>query len=281
MPALQRRAIPRLPPFAPPENNASYHPHPPANLAAMSKYTFHFAVSVLTHNAGLLLDALKDDTIGPPVLARLGGDPFKTAFAKLLKDVGEAPATRAGQTGDTGTLTQEQNAALAETRRLDSAARRSAGLALKGQGVVLKQEFKIGNSSGSGLADEIADAKVIQTATVKYATQLGTQGWTAQDSTDLENAIGGLDGVDLTQEASKKKSLDLTAAAVDDANQLYAQCLALENAARLQFPSTKKGNEGTRARYLIGIFPPTGHNPPPPADPPAGPTPTTPPSASP
>ena len=158
-------------------------------------------------------------------------------------------------------------------RRLTSAARRSAGLGLRGNHVALHQEFLVGNPSGHALSDEIADAKIIQASTVKYATELGMHGWTAADATALLTAIDGLAGVDVTQEAKKKSGLTLTQLSVADANQLYTDCLTIENAARLQFPSTQPGNETPRARYLIGIFPPHGHNPPPTTPPTPPPTP--------
>lgn len=225
----------------------------------MPERNFKFPFSLLVRQAGRLHDALNDATVGPPVSGRLP-DAVVSGFNQLLIKVGGAPATRAGQAGDVGTLTKEQNDAFNEMLRLMGAARRSAGLAFPGNEVVLHQEFKVGEHDPQGLADEVGRAKVILASAQKYATQLGQHGWIAQDATELETAIGTLKGVDLEQEAGKDTGQGLTAASTTDANKLYKYCLSIQNAARLAFPSTKDGNETPRARYLLGEFPPHGHS---------------------
>ncbi len=237
----------------------------------MSNRDFNFPVSVLTYNASLLSAALADPTLGPPVVARLSSPTVHADFDALREKVSGAPATKAGQMGSTGTLTLEQNNALAELRRLSSAARRSAAITFKGNSVLLREEFKVGGASGQALSDELADAKVIAASAVKYATELAEHGWTAQDATDLAAANDTLGAVDLTQETSKKKapasplrpaSTPTSSTKIPNPSRTPPAC---------QFPSTKPGNETARARYLIGIFPPHGGNTPPPA--PAPPTP--------
>ena len=245
------------------------------NLLPMSNRDFNFPISVLTYNASLLRAALADPTVGPPVLTRLSSPTFLTDFDTLLAKVTGAPAAKAGQMGGTGTLTLEQNDALAELRRLASAARRTAGITFKGNNVLLHEEFKVGTASGQALSDELADAKIIATSAAKYASQLAEHGWTAQDATDLAAANDTLSAADLSQETSKKTGPGMTGQANADANLLYKNTQSVQNAARLQFPSTQPGNETARARYLIGIFPPHGGNTPPPA-PPTPPTPPTP-----
>lgn len=240
----------------------------------MSKRDFTFPIATLLNQAGRLNSALSDATIGAPVLARLPAG-FLAAFSPVLSQVSGAPAAKAGQVGDTATLTREQTGALHEMLRLMASARRTAGLAFRGNHVVLREEFKVGIHEPQGLGDEIARARIILASAQKYATQLGEHGWVALDATDLEAAIATLGSVDLEQEAEKAKGPSMTSLSNADANKLYKNCLSIQNAARLQYPSTQPGNETPRARFLIGEFPP--HSP---ADtsgtatPPAGPTPT-------
>jgi hypothetical protein len=124
--------------------------------------------------------------------------------------------------------------------------------------VVLREEFQVGVHDPQGLGDEVKRAGLILAAANKYATQLGEHGWMATDATALETAIGALSGVDLAQEASKAKGPGMTAVSNADANKLYRNCLSIQNAARLQYPSTQSGNETPRALFLIGEFPPHG-----------------------
>jgi len=165
-----------------------------------------------------------------------------------------------------------------EMLRLMSGARRSAGYAFKGNDVVLRSEFQVGVHEPQGLGEEVKRAGLILTAANKYSAELGGEGWVATDATALQTAIAGLSGVDLQQEASKAKGPGMTSVSTVDANQLYRSCLRIQNAARLQYPSTQAGNETPRARYLIGEFPPhggsdTGGTPPPPNDNPPPPKP--------
>jgi hypothetical protein len=140
--------------------------------------------------------------------------------------------------------------------RLMAAARRSASLSFPADKVLLREEFKVGEHEPQDLASEAARATVIQASCAKYATQLAQHGWIAADAARLDAAIQTLAGADLQQEAAKAEGPGITAATNADANLLYKNCLSVQNAARLQFPSTEPGNETARARYLIGEFPP-------------------------
>jgi hypothetical protein len=233
--------------------------------------SFKFPLALLVKQAGRLQNALNDATIGPPVVSRLAAG-FVPAFSTLLEKVSGAPAGTPSHVGDVGTLTQEQNDAFHEMLRLMAGARRTAGLAFKGNSVVLHNEFQVGIHEPQGLGDEVARAKIILAACQKYSAQLAVEGWTAQEATDLDTAIGGLSGIDLQQEETKDAGPGQTAVNIVDANLLYKNCLTIQNAGRLQFPSTKDGNETPRARYLIGEFPPHGHDD-------TGSTPPTPPAA--
>ena len=230
----------------------------------MSGRDFRFPLATLLRQAGRLQDALTDATVGASVSARLPAG-FAAAFGTLLGQVG----------GDTGTLTKEQDDAFHEMLRLMAGARRSAGFAFKGNPVVLHEEFQVGVHDPQGLGDEIGRAKIIFASANKYAAQLGEHGWVASDATELNTALTTLGSVDLEQEAKKADGPKLTGASTAGANKLYRNCLSIQNAARLQYPSTKPGNETARARFLLGEFPPHAPDAPPPA-PPAGPTPPKP-----
>lgn len=221
----------------------------------MSKRDFKFPLATLIRQAGRLSGALAHAIYGAPVIARLPAT-FATGFNTLLGKVGGEPATKSSQMGDTGTLTQAQDTAFTDMLRLMSAARRSASLAFRGNHVVLHEEFQVGNHEPQGLPDEVKRARIIHTATVKYAAELAAEGWTAGDGTQLDNAITLLSGVDLQQEMSKAVGPGLTGISTADANQLFHKCQTIQNAARLQYPSTQPGNETPRALYLLGEFPP-------------------------
>lgn len=221
----------------------------------MSKRNFKFSDATLVRQAGRLSGALADPTVGPPVVARLPVT-FVAALNTLLAKVGGEPATKAGQVGTTGTLTLAQNAAFTDMLRLMSGARRSAGLAFRGNNVVLHQEFQVGVHEPQGLDEEVKRALIIHAGTVKYAAELANEGWSAAETTQLGAATSLLSGADLLQEHSKGQGPGLTAISVVDANQLYRYCRTIQNAARLQYPSTQPGNETPRALYLLGEFPP-------------------------
>ncbi len=234
------------------------------------KRSFNFPSATLYRQAGRLQDALNDGTVGPPVLARLPAN-FLTDFSALSTQVGDTPALRASQKGNTGTMTMEQDAAYLEMQRLMSAARRSASLAFPGNDVVLHEEFKVGEHTPQTLAAEVIRATVIAASADKYETQLGAHGWIKQDQLDLLAASTALGTDDSQQETSADESEGLTADAIRDLNKLYKNCQSIQNAARLQYPSTQSGNEMARARYLLGEFPP--HAPSAPAAPAGGSTP--------
>ncbi|MGI8436874.1 MAG: hypothetical protein ACR2NX_08210 [Chthoniobacterales bacterium] len=227
------------------------------------KRSFHFPSATLYRQAGRLKDALNDGAVGPPVLARLPAN-FLPDFAALSTQVGNTPALRASQKGNTGTMTIEQDAAYLEMQRLMSAARRSASLAFPGNDVVLHEEFKVGEHTPQTLAAEVIRATVIAASADKYSTQLGEHGWIKQDQLDLVAASTALGTDDSQQETSADESEGLTADAIRDLNKLYKNCLSIQNAARFQFLSTGTGNEMALARYLLGEFPPHAPAPPPP-----------------
>jgi len=225
----------------------------------MSDRAFRFPLSILISQAGRLGDALGDATVGPPVAARLPAT-FAAEFGALLAKVSGGGATKAGQAGGAGQLTQAQTAAFAELERLMGAARRSAALAFPGQDVLLREEFQRGIDTPQSLAAVLERARIIAASCAKYAAELAAHGWIAQDTADLGDAITALEGANLSQESALDVGPGITAARTADANALYKKCLSLQNAARLAFPSTRPDTATARARYLLDEFPPRDGN---------------------
>jgi hypothetical protein len=212
--------------------------------------------AVLLTAGGRINNALGDTTYGPPIAGRLPAG-FVTRFDNQLSAAGGGGALKASQAGDTSRLTKAQQAAYTEVIRLTSAARRSANLAFPGDTVVLHEEFQVGKSDGDqSLQGELDRATIVLASTRKYAAELGAEGWAASDATELETNLGQFTDVDLTQEASKDSGLDITDQRTTDENLLYRMILTAQNAARLQYPSTKPDIATARARYLINEFPP-------------------------
>ena len=162
-----------------------------------------------------------------------------------------------------------------------SAVRRTATLLFPKGDPRLHAEFKVGINEPQDLASELERARVILTGCQPHAEALAEHGWVAEDTQALSDAIELLGGADDDQEASSDKKKGITAARTLAANALYKQCLTVQNAARLAYPSTKLGKldgmEEARARFLLDEFPPrggtaTGQSP----DPHGPPTPPTP-----
>ncbi|MEO7932964.1 MAG: hypothetical protein ABIT76_07390 [Chthoniobacterales bacterium] len=232
------------------------------------KRQFHFPLSVLITESGKLQQAVAD-TLFAAILPRLGGASAAADFEALRETLHQEIVKQSGQGGDSGTLTQAQNDALHEMRRLASGARRSASLALKGQDVVLSGEFQIGQSeTDSTLGGEVGRARKTHAASVKYATALAEEAWMASDATDFIAAIEIVAEADLAQEAALADGTKFTAAVTNAANAVYARSLRVQNACRLQWPLPRPGQTiapetvNARSRFLVDSFPPRNKNTP-------------------
>jgi hypothetical protein len=243
----------------------------------MSTRKFHFPLSILLREGDKLQAAVADPDYATALQARLGAT-IAAATATLLADVRTELQNQSGQTGDAGTLTQAQKDAFEEVERLAAGARRSARLAFRGQGVLLRSEFQVGIETPKSLAAELERAGLTHTACVKYAAPLAEQGWIASDTTDLATAIGACGGLDTDQGEAFADRAEFTAELTRTANALYDGLLKIQNAARLQYPSTKPNTAAARARFLLNTFPPRDRsepdggttpppNPPPPSTP--------------
>ena len=221
---------------------------------------FNFPLATLTHSADLLGKAVVDPDYQAAMTARLGAE-FITAFpAKITALTGGATA-QSSQTGDLSQLTVQQQEDFQEMERLTAGARRTARLALPGQDTVLSAEFQVGEAGSKSLAATIARARLTHAAALKYATELQTKGWIPADTTALGTAIAALAEVGTEQEQASDDRLGLTNEKIIAANALYADCLTLQNAARLQYPAGTDAagnakNITQRARFLLEQFPP-------------------------
>ena len=187
--------------------------------------------------------------------ARLGTG-IAASFATVIAAVRTELALQSGKTGEAGELTEEQQADFADVERLSAGARRSARLAFAGQAVILHSEFQVGINDPQDLASVLDRAGKTHTAAVKYATQLAPKGWIATDATALGAAIAALSGTGLDQDEALADRAQFTADLTRAANTLFDGCLTIQNAARLQYPSTQPGTEAARVRFLLETFPP-------------------------
>lgn len=247
---------------------------------------FTFPLSTLLRAAGGLGSALADTDYAAAMVARLD-DPaatppivFASDFAAAIAAVETEVGNQGGKTGDAGDLTTDQGTAFAEVERLVAGARRTARQAFPGDDVKLRSEFQVGINEPKDLASELSRARQTLVASRKYAPDLKKKGWLATDSTALETALDSLSGVALDQDEALADRAKFTGALTRAANALYADCLAIQNAARLQYPSTRPGTEAARSRFQLETFPPRDRSQPdpapptpPPAPPPAPPAP--------
>lgn len=228
------------------------------------KPKFKFALPVLTSAAERLLAAINDPDYSAAMTERLGAD-FATEFQGRLAAVPTARIHQGSQNARIADLTTAQEAAFDEMERLLSAARRSARLAFPGDTTRLREEFQVGVDTPKTLAAEVHRAGIVLAAVQTHADILKTKGWIARDTTALRNAIATLTGEDLAQEEAIDDRLNLTTEKIAAANTLYADCLAIQNAARLEYPAKVAGQPAhatERARFLLDEFPPRDRNEP-------------------
>ena len=221
---------------------------------------FSFPLATLTHSADLLGKAVVDPDYQAAMTARLGAE-FITAFPAKITDLTGGATAQSSQTGDLSQLTAQQQEDFQEMERLAAGARRTARLALPGQDTVLSAEFQVGEAGSKAFAATIARARLTHAAALKYATQLQTKGWIPADTSALGTAIAALAEVGTEQEQASDDRLGLTNEKIIAANALYADCLTLQNAARLQYPAGTDAagnakNITQRARFLLEQFPP-------------------------
>lgn len=252
----------------------------------MAKPKFNFPLSVLLGAARRLSDALADQDYAAAMAERLnddGGTPrthFTALFTVKLDALERGEATQKLKTGEAGALTEDQNTALDEMERLMAGARRTARQAFPDDTVKLHSQFQVGIDEPNTLEDELDRAKIIL-ASCKEAGNLPglkKKGWRQKDTDDLQAAIQAVSEISVHQDAALSDRKGLTSDKVNAANDLYADTLCIQNAARLEYPANKPGTDAARARFLLDTYPPRDRS-----DPAGGtqtPTaPTTPPSS--
>jgi hypothetical protein len=221
---------------------------------------FNFPLSTLTSAADSLSKALVDPAYQTSMTQRLGAD-FITVFPQKITRLAGGSAAQSSQTGELSNLTTQQQEAFIEMERLAAGARRSARLAFPGQDTVLSAEFQVGEAESKSISATIARAHLTHTATLKYASQLQAKGWLPDDTTALAAAIATLGNIAPQQDQAGDDRMGLTNDKIIIANDLYTDCLAIQNAARLQYPAKTDAagnvqNVTPRARFLLDEFPP-------------------------
>jgi hypothetical protein len=234
-----------------------------------TKLKFTFPIATLLQDGDAILHAA--EARATALAARVKA-PKLTEARRLHAQLTAQVTGQKGVKADVGTLTQAQNDLLATLKEVLGRARETAKLAFKGTRVKLKEEFQVGVTKPSDLGSELARARIVAAACKKTQnlTALAEKGWIDADTTELDGAIAALDTTDDTQEAAKGGGVASTDTRNGTANLLYDAVLAIQNAANLQWPSSKPGNTEVRALFRLDTFPPTpppGKKPGPPAPP--------------
>lgn len=254
---------------------------PPRFMNQSSTRKFRCKLSTLLHAADSFKEALEDADYAAAMAERLD-DPtatppfvFLTDFTATIAAVRTEVTHQSGKTGDLGTLSAEQKTALAEMERLTAGARRTARHTFPGE-EKLRSEFQVGIEEPNDLASILARAEKTLAAVNKYAAELKKKGWLPRDATALQDALDVLTGAAGTQDEAMADRVQFTADLTRAANALYHDCLTIQNAARLEYPSTQPGTEAARLRFQLETFPPRDRSEPDggtqPPEPPAGPT---------
>ena len=221
---------------------------------------FNFSVATLTHSAELLGSATTDPAYQVAMEERLGAE-FVGNFPEKITAVTGKSAAQSSQTGDISNLTLQQQMDYKEMERLTAGCRRSARLAFTGHNTLLSAEFQVGGGNIKAISAVIARARLTHAASTKYAADLAAKGWIDKDNTALGAAIDKLKDVGTEHEEASDERLGLTDAKIIQANALYHDCLVIQNAARLEYPTGKDAtgnarNLTERARFLLDEFPP-------------------------
>ncbi len=230
----------------------------------MASRKFHCSLSALLGAARHLADALIDPDYAAALAERLdakGDKPtnnFVTRFEAKLTALGVDDSGQKTQAGHAGTLTRSQKTAFGEMERLVAGARRSARLAFPANPVKLHSEFQVGISDPSTLDAELERAQIILASSrnIDNAVALKEQGWLGKDTDALEAAVGQFADVNLAKTGAVDDRIGLTSQKIAAANAVYSDILRIQNAARLEYPSTKPGMEAARKRFLLDEFPP-------------------------
>ena len=247
-----------------------------------NKSTVHFPLPVLVGEGKLILDAA---TAHPELAARFKMG-FLTGAVALLATVKQQVTGQKQQRGNVGILSQAQLDEIHNFQHLVHMAKETAKLAFKGQAVQLSQEFFVGVNTPNDLQSQLARGRTVL-ASIKLAANadaIAGQGWTAAETTALDNIITSIEGDKTLLENAKGASVGSTSVRNVSAEQLYAALQTVQHAANIQWPESDPANAEVRADFRFGKFPPkhsAADAPVPPVPPPTSVTTSTPPAPAP
>ena len=218
------------------------------------KLKLHFDPDLLTTAGPRIVTAA---TGLPAVIARLP-DNYLAETAALIESIPGLQSSQKLQTGTTGTLTKAQNDALKTVNDWLQRARDTAKKAMPGEDVKLRADFQVGINKPVDLPSVKARALIVKNscADADNFAKLKVKGWTAKDTTDFATAIAGLGTTDATQEGAKIDRKGDTGALHTALNDLFDHLVAIQNAGNLELPENNPANAQTRAKLLLGTFPP-------------------------
>jgi hypothetical protein len=232
-----------------------------------NKTTFHFPLSILVGEGKLILDAAD----AHPELAPRFKTGFLTGAVALLATVKLQVTGQKQKRGDVGILSQAQLDEIHNFQHLVHLAKETAKLAFKGQAVQLSQQFFVGVNHPNDLQSQLARGRTVLASLqlTANAGAIAAQGWTADETTALDDIITSIENDKTLLENAKGASIGSTGTRNVSAEQLYAALQTVQNAANIQWPESDPANAEVRADFRFGKFPPKHST----ADAPVPPTP--------
>ncbi|MDB6172526.1 MAG: hypothetical protein JWL59_1837 [Chthoniobacteraceae bacterium] len=230
----------------------------------MTPRKFNFPIPVLIRQAEFLYHSLINELYAVPLGERLNSEKdtpknnFAVRFKKKLDLLGSGKLSHAEQQGQIGKLTLQQAEDMKEVVRISALARRGARLAFRGEKVRLHKEFLVGITKPATLVARLDRARIILASCLLYGAEMKAHGWLARDAELLAAAIQRFDESGLAQGDASDVRADMSEEKVRAANDVFEDCLKIQYAARLEFPTTLPGTGTARERFLLDEFPPRG-----------------------
>ena len=222
-----------------------------------TKTTFHFPLSILVGEGKLILDA---GTGHPEVGTRLDKDYLATTLV-VLGNVKTQAADQKQKRGQTGVLSKAQLDKIHTFHSLIANAKETAKLAFLGQTVKLRQAFQVGVHKPHDLQSQLQRGRTVLASlqATENIPALTSKGWTADETTAVDNAITDIENDKTLLENSKDAGIGSTGQKNVQADDLYNRLLTIQNAANLQWKESDPANLQTRADFRLGKFPPKDH----------------------
>jgi hypothetical protein len=219
---------------------------------------FTFPIATLYAEADLILTTAESTEEKPLIDARLD-DGHVAATRALLRQLNPDDDSTHLIRGQLGKMTQAQRDAIKKVKKCMSRARKSARLAYRGQSVLLHETFLVGNDGPADIGTMLQNADKLLTSCshADHAAALKKQGWIAKDNADFDTAIAAAREAFKDNLDKKADSKDETNETTQQANDLYLALLAIQNAANNEHDEDDPTHRGIRAKYRLGLFPPT------------------------